>query len=222
MFSTAVFDLDGTLLDTIVDLANAGNYTLSVLHFPSHLTKKYNKMVGNGIHKLIERILPPDHRDSATIHLALTIFTEYYEKHKLDATAPYPGIMDMLDTLRSHHVKLAILSNKDDAFVTDIATHYFGNRFSLIHGLKSHYQPKPDPCSLLNMLKQLDSLPEDTLYCGDTDVDMMTANNAGITSCGVLWGFRDCDELLGAGADMLASSPSQLADIILNGLPSSK
>ena len=214
MFSTVVFDLDGTLLNTLDDLADAGNYTLATLGFPTHPVDAYKKMVGNGMEMLIKRISPASEQDPASLHLALSIFTEYYEKHQLDQTAPYPGIYSLLQQCKKAELKTAVLSNKDDLAVSTIVRHYFDDSFDEVWGLKPQFPPKPDPLSLLSLLDQLGATKENTLYCGDSNVDMRVAKKAGITSCGVLWGFRDRKELELAGADFLAASPQELATIL--------
>ena len=220
MFSTCVFDLDGTLLNTLDDLANAGNYTLTTLSFPVHPVESYKRMVGNGIRNLISRCLPPDQRDSATLHLALGIFTEYYNQHSLDATAPYPGILEMLSALSESGIQLAVLSNKNDSMTKQIVKHYFGNTFAAVWGLRADYSPKPEPASLLDLLAELGCDKTAALYCGDSDVDMLTAKNAQVASCGVLWGYREEAELRAAGSQYLAVSPQNLADLVLR--PSSE
>ncbi|MDL2253684.1 HAD family hydrolase [Ruminococcaceae bacterium OttesenSCG-928-I18] len=215
MFSTVVFDMDGTLLNTLFDLANAGNYTLAKLGLPTHQRDEYKKMVGNGIEVLIQRMLPEENRDSATVHLALGIFAEYYEKHQLDETVPYEGILPLLQKCKNHKISMAVLSNKDDAFAKQITSHFFGDLFREVWGLQKNYPPKPDPSSLLALLLKLGADPKHTLYCGDSNVDMLTAKNADITSCGVLWGFRSAKELSNAGAHSLVSTAEELERKIL-------
>ncbi len=215
MISTVIFDLDGTLLNTLDDLANSGNYTLSQLSFPTHPVESFRLMVGNGIKKLMYRMLPEHARDEATLHLALAIFTEYYNAHALVNTQPYPGILPALDSLLAAGKHLAVLSNKNDEMVQKIVSHYFGDRFALAWGLRPEYPPKPDPCSLLALLDALGTSRECAIYCGDSNVDIITANNADIASCGVTWGFRTRDELKASGAHFIIDSPNQFVNIAL-------
>ncbi len=214
MFSTIVFDLDGTLLNTLEDLANAGNYTLSQLSCPGYPVESFRLMVGNGIQKLIYRMLPENRRDEATLALALSLFTHYYQNHALVKTKPYPGILSLLDSLHASGIQLAVLSNKNDDMVRQISSHYFGDSMEAAWGLRPEYPPKPDPSSLLALLSSLGAQPAATLYCGDSDVDMLTANKAEIASCGVLWGFRSKEELSASGACYLANTPKDIANIV--------
>ena len=216
MYQNVVFDLDGTLLDTLQDLAAAGNHTLSAMELPQHPVDSYRMMVGNGIPKLIERVLPAVNRGAATQDLALHIFTNYYNAHKQDFTAPYPGIMKMLEDLVNAGVCLGIASNKGDAFVKTLAAEFFPGTFQAVVGLQAGVAAKPDPACVHNLLAEMGAQQSGTLYVGDSGVDMQTAKNAGLCACGVLWGFRSKEELLENGADLIVESPQKLAKIILN------
>lgn len=216
MFTTVLFDLDGTLLNTLTDIANAGNHALSAMQLPTHSIENYRTMVGNGIPKLIERMLPSTHRGPATQELALSLFSRYYSEHMYDYTAPYPGITEMLHTLKAEGIQLAVLSNKEDAFVPPIIQRYFPGIFTISMGHKQGFPPKPAPTSTYYMLEQLHAFSTETLYCGDSDVDIFTGTNAGLCTCGVLWGFRSEKELSQAGATFLAKDTNELAQIILH------
>lgn len=215
MFSSVIFDLDGTLLDTLEDLANAGNYTLAVLGFDPHPVPAYRHMVGNGIHMLVERLLPPAARTDTVRSLAYSIFTRYYEQHMLDCTLPYPGIDSLLSQLQQGHIRMGVLSNKNDLLVQQIVTKFFPGAELTARGLSAAHPAKPDPASLLDLAQQMDMPLSTILYCGDSDVDMQTAKRAGIKSCGVLWGFRDEEELAQNGADYIAASPEEIARLVL-------
>ena len=145
MYSAVIFDLDGTLLNTLTDLANAGNHTLEVLGFPTHPVDAYRYLVGNGIPKLIERMLPEKNRGPATQQTALSIFLRYYEAHKQDTTAPYPGILPMLQALKGAGLRLGVVSNKENSLSQEVAAHYFPGLFDAVAGHVLGTPTKPDP-----------------------------------------------------------------------------
>ncbi|MFV0353322.1 MAG: HAD family hydrolase [Oscillospiraceae bacterium] len=216
MYQSVIFDLDGTLLNTLDDLAAAGNHALSVLGFPTHLPEDYNLMVGSGVPNLIFKMLPETKREPAIQELALSLFRNYYEKHMQDYTAPYPGIIEMLDTFKQRGIAMGVVSNKAHQFVQPIVEQYFPGYFKAFTGLKDGYPVKPDPASVLELMEELEIAPATALYCGDSDVDMYTAHNAKLPACGVLWGFRSRDELIQAGADILVSNAAELQALVLN------
>lgn len=215
MYQNVVFDLDGTLLDTLQDLAAAGNHALAAMHLPTHSAEAYKKMVGNGINKLIERMLPKINRGEATQKLALQIFNSYYSAHNKQLTTPYPGIMKMLENLVNAGVLLGIASNKDHAFVQELSQDFFGDIFVASVGLKDGAPPKPNPACVNAALLEMGAKSGKALYVGDSGVDMQTAKNAGLCACGVLWGFRQKEELLQNGANFIVNSPKELEELIL-------
>lgn len=217
MFQTILFDLDGTLLDTLCDLAAAGNHALAAQGLPAHPVGAYRRMVGNGIPKLIERMLPPDRRDTASHARTLRLFDQYYSAHLREQTTPYPGIPALLSRLRGAGCRLGVLSNKADRFARQMVEDYFPGLFDAVRGLGAGQPPKPDPTALCELMEGLGADPAATLYCGDSDVDIYTAHNAGVKGCGVLWGFRTQKELTGAGADFLAADTHALEGLILFG-----
>lgn len=215
-FTHVIFDLDGTLLNTLDDLAAAGNHVCAAHGWPVFSTDAYRFKVGNGIPKLIERIIPAEFAgDGRVFEQAFAEFTAYYAVHKQDATCPYPGVIDMLDTLTAAGVTLAVLSNKDHAAVVPLVQHYFGNRFACVQGRIDAFPPKPAPPITRYVLDQLDAAPHDVLYVGDSNVDVLTAHNAGLCVAGVSWGFRGRDELAEAGADIIVDTPAELTSCIL-------
>lgn len=229
MIKGVIFDLDGTLLNTLGDLAAAGNAVLAARGLRTYPQEAYKLMVGNGIPRLIRRMLTgtnalcaEEAEKGSAAKLpqglepaVLQEFMDYYEAHKEDTTAPYPGIVEMLERLTAAGVKLAVVSNKADQPARELTRRYFGPVFASVVGLKEGGRAKPDPASTLEAVRQL-SLPKDEiLYVGDSDVDMLTAHNAGLRSCGVLWGFRSADELKRAGACDLVSSAAELERLIL-------
>lgn len=217
MFEAVIFDLDGTILNTLDDLADSANHVLAAQGFPTHPTEQYKTFVGNGIPKLIQRILPADASDEV-FERTLTEFGKYYDVHKNDKTAPYIGIPEMLTELKSQGLKLCVLSNKQHDLSVQIVKHHFGeDTFDLIRGKMEHFPAKPDPASCNDVISLLNIPRSNILYVGDSNVDMQTGYNAGLTKCGVSWGFRSVEELRSAGADYIADSPQDILKITLGG-----
>lgn len=215
MFEAVIFDLDGTILNTLDDLADSSNHVLARQGFPTHPTERYKTFVGNGIPKLIQRILPADASDEVFEH-TLAEFGKYYDMHKNDKTAPYQGIPEMLSELKSHGLKLCVLSNKQHDLSVQIVKHHFGeDTFDLIRGKMEQFPAKPDPASCNDVISILNIPKSNILYVGDSNVDMQTGHNAGLTKCGVSWGFRSVEELKSAGADYIADSPHDITKIAL-------
>ncbi|MBD5174803.1 MAG: HAD family hydrolase [Bacteroidales bacterium] len=215
MKSLVIFDLDGTLLNTIDDLAAATNHAMSTLGYPVHGLWVYPNMVGNGVAKLIERALPDDARSESTIQKALGIFKEYYNEHCCDATQPYPGITEMLQDLTARGVSLAVTSNKYEEGVTKLIHHYFPDaNFKAILGSVEGMPRKPDPSIVFKALSMCPTPKSEVLYVGDSGVDMETARRACIESVGVTWGFRPIHELKEAYADHILSTPTQIISLV--------
>lgn len=216
MKTYVIFDLDGTLLNTIDDLAEATNYALRKLGFPVHGNWVYPTMVGNGVRKLIERALPDDSLSERTINDALAAFKEYYDDHCFDKTKPYPGIPELLNDLTSRGVSLAVTSNKYSSAVDKIIAHYFPNdNFKAVLGSVEGMPRKPDPSIVFQALSMNPTPKAQVLYVGDSGVDMETARRACVESCGVSWGFRPITELKSALADHIVSTPSQILDLVV-------
>ena len=213
MFKFVFFDLDGTLLNTLEDLANAGNYALIQLGFPVHDLESYKYYVGNGIPKLIERIMPSG-SSAEMLKKARERFDEYYSVHSKDFTRPYDGIIKMLDTLKKDGIMTAVITNKDNEFASKLIHDYFGGRIAAVYGSLPGTPHKPDPYWVNKALDDLGADRKDVLYVGDSEVDMNTAKNAGLTSAGVLWGFRKEDELTANGADYICSEPDRILEIV--------
>ena len=212
MKKLVIFDLDGTLLNTIADLGNACNHALRELGYSEHALLTYNYMVGNGVRKLVERAEP----DPKTVDRLLSIFREYYDEHCMDHTVPYPGIPDMLRTLDSRGVSIAVASNKYQAAAERIVRHYFPDiPFVAIMGQVEGRPTKPDPSIIFSILNEHPTPKNDVLYAGDSGVDMETARRACIESVGVSWGFRPVSELRAAYADHIVSSTPELLEIAL-------
>ncbi|MEG1176974.1 MAG: HAD family hydrolase [Ruthenibacterium sp.] len=212
MYQAVIFDLDGTLLDTIEDLADAGNHVLSVLGFAPHTVDEFKEMVGNGVPVLVERMLPQTARGGATQQMALQMFLNYYGVHSADKTAPFPDILPMLTTLRKAGLRLGVVSNKEDTLTQSVIEHYFPDTFDAVCGHRIGTPAKPDPTLLLGICAAMGIEKDAVLYVGDSEVDIQTAHNARIISCGVLWGYRTEQALREAGAAMLVRRPRALCE----------
>ena len=209
-----IFDLDGTILNTLDDLADAGNHALCVMGDLTHEVEKYRYFVGNGIPKLIERIIPVG-SPHEVYEKVYEEFCSYYNKHMYDKTEPYDGMNEMLCRLRQKGVRLAVVTNKAHIFANEMVKKYYGDVFDAVFGSVEGLPKKPDPYWVKKALEEIKCRPEECVYVGDSSVDMQTAQNSGIFSCGVLWGFRERDELLESGAKALASDSAELEKIIL-------
>lgn len=214
VIKAVLFDLDGTLSNTLDDLAAAGNHTLQMLNMPTHEVDKYRYFVGNGIPNLIGRILPEDKRDDSTRAKALGIFLDYYGEHYKDRTAPYDGIIPMLDGLTERGIKLAVITNKAESAARQIVSEMFGDRFAVVLGQTDDRPLKPDPAAPNLAMKQLGVSPDECLFAGDSGVDMCTGTACGAHPVGVLWGFRGREELLSNGAEYIIDRPDQLINIV--------
>ena len=210
-----IFDLDGTLLNTLDDLAAAANFTMNEMNFPVHPVESFRYFVGNGVPKLMERCLPEGERSPGRIEEAVRIFSRYYGEHSADRTRPYEGIPELLDRLGEKGVKTAVASNKTDSFTVELVQNFFGERFDIIRGGLPDVPKKPAPDIVFGIMSALGAEAGDTYFAGDSDVDMITAKNAGITSIGCLWGFRTEKELISAGAVHIAEDPDKIYEIII-------
>jgi len=216
-YKAVLFDLDGTLLDTLEDLANAGNRVLAAQSLPQHPVDAYRYFVGAGIATLVEKILPPSHRQPEVIQATVAEFKRVYAENWQECTVPYAGIPEMLDRLVAGGVQLAILSNKPDDF-TQLCVRELLPQWSFqpVFGQRPGVAKKPDPAGALEAAATLGCSPEEVLYVGDTSIDMQTARSAGMHPVGVLWGFRGAEELKESGAAWLISQPEELLSIALS------
>lgn len=214
-YDAVIFDLDGTLLDTLDDLMDAANYALTELGFSPRSRGEIQAFVGNGVAKLMERAVPPGTSPSLTAR-ALDLFKPYYAQHSKDRTAPYPGISETLEALRAGGCRLAVVSNKFDAAVKALARDYFPDLLDLAAGENEAggVPKKPDPTMVLQALAALGVPPERAVYVGDSDVDLETAKNAGLPCISVTWGFRDREFLLAHGAGLFADAPEELRGLV--------
>lgn len=211
------FDLDGTLLDTLTDLATSMNAALATLGLPPHPEQAYKTFVGDGMETLARRVLPAARRDDDQLAAAcVEAMRAEYAKRWADATKPYAGVPELLDGLVERGLTLAILSNKPDDFTVEAVARLLDRwSFAIVRGVRPDVPPKPDPTGLFALMEEL-GLPDkaDWLYVGDTNTDMRTAAAAGLTSVGVLWGFRERAELEAEGAQHLIAEPSELLELI--------
>lgn len=196
MKKLVIFDLDGTLLDTIADLADAANYALKQLGYPTHPVYTIRTFVGNGINKLLERSLPEQERNEANLMQMRSYFIPYYDAHNADLSTPYPDIISLLETLQAKGLMLAVASNKYQEATEKLIQHYFPTiRFVEVLGQREGIAVKPDPSIVFDILKKANVMKEEVLYVGDSGVDMQTAINASVDAVGVAWGFRPRTEL---------------------------
>ena len=210
-YSTYIFDLDGTLLDTIQDLATSVNYALSQCRMPERTLDEVRRFVGNGVRLLMIRAVP-DGEDNPRFQEAFDIFRSHYLEHSLDTTAPYPGIIDMLERLKANGKRMAVVSNKFDTATKELIRHFFGNLIEVAIGENeaAGVRKKPAPDTVNEALRQLGVGKEDAVYVGDSDVDLQTARNSGLPCISVLWGFRDREFLLENGATTFVQSPDNI------------
>ena len=209
MYKTYIFDLDGTLLNTLGDLAASTNYALRQYGMPEHTIDDGRRFVGNGVGKLIERAIPeglanPQYED------VLATFRKHYMLHSLDTTAPYPGIESLLHSLRSHGCNVAVVSNKFYNATVELCRHFFADTVEVAIGERENIRRKPAPDTVFEAMRQLGVSGEDTVYVGDSDVDVATARNSGIPCISVLWGFRDRDFLIEHGATTFVNTPEDI------------
>lgn len=205
-FETYVFDLDGTLLETLKDLAASTNFALRQYDMPEHSIEDVRMFVGNGVKKLMERAIP-NGLENPKFEEVYATFRQHYLNHNLDTTKPYDGIPELLRELKGRGKKLAIVSNKFYAATQDLARHFFPDTIEVAIGERENIKKKPAPDTVVEALRQLGVSKEGAVYIGDSDVDIMTARNSGLPCASVLWGFRDKEFLLEHGATFFAEKP---------------
>lgn len=212
-FDTVIFDLDGTLLDSIDDLADSINNALGQCGFPKHTTKEIQSYVGDGVDMLVRRALPQnaDQVDYNAVHKA---FVSIYSENMFNKTQPYLGIPELIAELCQRGVKMAVVSNKFQDAVTPLIEDYFGDCITVSVGADENTPIKPDPSGVLKAMEQLGSVREQTVYMGDSDVDVLTAKNAGVFSVACTWGLRDRAILEAASPDAIIHSPQDILPFI--------
>ena len=217
IYDNYIFDLDGTLINSIEDLGQAANYALSKNGFPTHSLASYPFFVGNGVRNLIRKALPEENRNDTTIDSLLKDFKEYYDDHNVDSTKPYDGIMELLKQLQEQGVKLAVASNKYQKATEKIVSQLFPDiKFVSVQGQQDGVNVKPDPSIVFNILGVALVPKAEVLYVGDSGVDMETARRACVDSVGVTWGFRSEKELNEYHADRIVHRASDIFDIVMD------
>jgi phosphoglycolate phosphatase len=208
-----IFDLDGTLINSLDDIANSMNEALRANGYPLHSVESYKHFIGTGVVNLVKNALPPEKKeDERAVNTVRESYRMLYEKNYLEKTKPYDGINELLNTLKQQGFKIAVLSNKPHGFTVELAEHFFEG-IDFILGQQDSIPKKPDPAGVNIILKELKLSKEDCIYLGDSGVDMQTAKAAGMTAVGVLWGFREKEELLENGADYLIEKPQDLLNL---------
>lgn len=213
-YQTVVFDLDGTLLDTLDDLADSVNAALRDCGYPMRSREEVRRFVGNGVHLLIERAVPEGTGGEA-LERCFALFKEAYGARMCAKTRPYAGILPLLEALRANGVKCAVVSNKYDGAVKRLAGAHFGGLLGVAIGERVDVRRKPAPDGVREALRLLGADAETALYAGDSDVDVQTAHNAGLPCVGVTWGFRSRRVLEEAGADFIVDTPARLLEIVM-------
>lgn len=209
MTKLIIFDLDGTLLDTLDDLTNSVNYGLRALNYPTHDRTSIRNFVGNGITKLLERSLPADAPEDALEKLS-ALFHPYYALHRSDTTHPYSGISEVTEQLKEKGYLLAVASNKRDDAVKALITHCFPNHFDIVYGESDGVPRKPAPDIIYKILEEAAVKPSECLYIGDSEPDIETVQNAGISGLFVSWGFRTRETLAAHGGEPIIDHPEEI------------
>lgn len=213
-YNTVIFDLDGTLLNTLDDLANALNHTLTQFGFPARTRDEVQNFVGNGLRKLLERAIP-NGLDNPEFEEVFVQFKSYYTAHCKEVTLPYPGIMEVLTTLFEKQIPMAIVSNKNDAAVKELSADFFKGLIPVAIGEREGILKKPAPDTVLAALSELGADASTAVYVGDSDVDIKTAANSGMDCISVSWGFRGREFLEKEGASVIIDTPSELLKFLV-------
>ncbi len=209
-----IFDLDGTLTDTLCDLKNSVNFALRQFGFPERTHEEVKSFVGNGVRRLIY-LSVPENTDDETAESCLSVFKEYYKNHSLVETKPYDGIIQMLESLKNQGIKTAVVTNKMHEAAEEIVKIFFGDLIDITLGQVDGVNQKPQPDGIYHVLEKLGVSKEKAVYVGDSEVDCITAKNAGISCVGVTWGFRDKSVLIENGADFIADIPEDIIEFIM-------
>lgn len=208
-YSTIIFDLDGTLLDTITDLAGSANYALEYMGFPTYSVDEIKSFVGNGVRRLME-LCVPNGENNPKFEECYAVFNKHYDEHCRDNTKPYDGIMELLKKLSEKEYKLAIVSNKPDEPVKILNKQWFGDYISVAIGEKPTVHKKPAPDTVIEALNELYSEKFESVYIGDSEVDILTAKNSGVDCICVSWGFRTKEWLIENGATLIVDNPADI------------
>lgn len=213
-YKAVIFDMDGTILNTLEDLKNATNYSLRQFGMPERSLEEVRMFVGNGIRKLVERAVPSGTSEEK-IAQVFDVFLEYYEIHSADNTSPYPGILELVEKLKKSGIKTAVSTNKADVPAQELGREYFNGIFDLIVGQQDGLKVKPAPDSVNKILSILDIQKKNAIYIGDSDVDVQTAKNSGLDFIGVSWGFRGREFLEKNGAKNIVDNANEILDLVI-------
>ena len=214
MITTVIFDMDGTVLNTLDDLAASVNHVLTGFGMPTHCTEDYRLYFGSGIRYAL-KCAAPRGTEEETIDQMLPVFREHYNAHCLDRTGPYEGIPELMKCLREQGFKMAIVSNKIDSAVKELNEKFFHDYVDVAIGEREGIRRKPAPDTVLQALAELKSTKDEAVYVGDSEVDMQTASNSGLPCITVLWGFRDKEYLTEQGATVFANTPKEVFDLLV-------
>jgi len=213
-YKAVIFDLDGTLVNSIKDIADAMNIVLEKRNYPTYTYEEYKTFVGWGVKTLVIKTLPLEAQNSEEVAQCLQEMLTVYSQNCTNKTVLYDGVLELLNTLKEQELKLAILSNKEDSLTKKVASALLPSFTNPVLGLQEEALKKPNPTVALQLCKQLDVAPEQTIYVGDSDVDILVAKNANMLPVGVSWGFRNKEELLQAGALHILKTPKDLLEIV--------
>ena len=214
-YKAVIFDMDGTLLNTLKDITNSMNRSLRHFNYPVHNIATYKKFIGDGIDTLAYRVLPIKQRNEKNVQKLISLFSEYYDRHWCDETELYPGISALLNCLKKHSVKMAILTNKPHDFAIEMSNFFLSKwYFSKILGANERMQKKPAPEMAYNLCKDLQIEPKESIFIGDSDIDIKTAKASGMLPVGVAWGFRPIKELKDSGANYVINNPLEFVRLI--------
>ena len=213
-FKGIIFDLDGTLVDSLHDISDAMNTVLESLNYPTHTYDTYQYFIGSGLRNLVSKALPTSNNNEEQIEICFEMMIQEYRKICTSKTKPYEGILELLDNLTSQNIKLAVFSNKADELTKKIASEIFPNHFDTAVGLSTEELKKPNPFEAIEISKKWNLKPEEILFVGDSDIDMKTAVNANMFPVGVSWGYRTEEELKTSGAKVVINSASELIEIL--------
>ncbi|WP_348797351.1 HAD family hydrolase [Flavobacterium adhaerens] len=209
-YKAIIFDLDGTLINSLEDIADAMNKVLDENKYPTHDYKSYNFFIGNGIRKLVSRALPEDKRNETEIDRCYEAMMDYYGENCIRKTKPYQGIQALLNELNSKNIPISVLSNKSDSLTKKITHSIFPEYFEPVVGLTSEALKKPNPSTAIQISEKLNCNPSEVVFVGDSGIDMQTATQAGMYAVGVSWGYRTKEELFLEGAKLFLEEPSDL------------
>ena len=213
-YKAVIFDLDGTLVNSIEDISDAMNSVLQNHNYPTHSYKAYGNFIGSGIRNLVQKALPPTHNNEEKVTTCFDAMMNVYRNQCIHKTKPYDGIIELLDTLKSRQLKLGVFSNKADEFTKKVTLALLPNYFDSIDGLTIESHKKPNPIKAIQISRNLGIKPEDIIFVGDSGIDMQTANNANMYAVGVSWGFKPKEELIADGAKLVLNNPLELIDVL--------